>query len=128
LTANSINNCRICGKVFLHITGPLLCETCREELERIYFLARDEVRKSSPGETIDSFNLSDRLNVDPIYIQIIIEEGLLEQEGYSFGNPDSRRSLAREFESELKDMSRRKDTSRNSGGMFLNERHSKGKD
>lgn len=127
MVGNSINNCRICGKVFLHITGPLLCETCKEELERIYFLARDEVRKKSPGETIDSLNLSDRLDVDPVYIQIIIEEGLLEQEGYSSGNPDSRRSLAREFESELKDMSKRKDTSRNSGGMFLNERHSKGK-
>ncbi len=120
---NSLRNCRICGKVYLHLNGPQICTGCRDDLDEIYFRARDEIRNTPPGERLDSLKLSERLDVDHVYIRILAEEGLFEQEETSSEYTTSRRDLADQFASELRKIEQRgAPEDSNPGRMFIGER------
>ena len=38
---NDIRNCRICGKIFNYVVGPVVCPRCKEKLEEKF----QEVKK-----------------------------------------------------------------------------------
>ena len=118
---DSLRNCRVCGKLYMHISGPQLCQNCREELEDIYFRARDEIRNAPPGKGFDKLEISEKLGVDPVYIQIMVEEGLFDQEIDS-DERISRAELAEQFATELDKMRERR--SSGSGSiMHVDRRH-----
>lgn len=120
---DSIRNCRVCGRVYMHINGPQLCENCRETLDDIYFRARDEIRNAPKGEKFDNLKLSERLDVDPVFIQILVEEGLFDKEEAWQDDPVSRKNLADQFAKELEKMKDRGSSEQSaSRGMFINER------
>jgi hypothetical protein len=124
LDSHSLKNCRACGKVFMHLGGPVLCEDCTKELDEIYFDARDEIRRLPAGEDIDNIELAQKLDVDPVFIQIMMEEGLFEQDLASSKN--AREALAEEFSAELKKLSRQRETGKSyKGSMFIDERRDK---
>lgn len=120
---DSLRNCRVCGRVYMHINGPQLCESCRDTLDDIYFRARDEIRNAPDGEKFDSLKLSDRLDVDLVFIQILVEEGLFDQEESWQDVQSSRKDLADQFARELQKMKDRGSSGESaSRGMFINER------
>lgn len=120
---NSLRNCRICGNVYMHINGPQLCQNCRDVLDNIYFRARDEIRDASAGEKFDSLKLAEKLNVDPLYIQILVEEGLFDKEEIGIENASSRKNLADQFAQELMKMQGKNLSEKTSPGkMFIDER------
>lgn len=118
---DSLRNCRVCGKLYMHISGPQLCQSCREELEDIYFRAREEIRNAPPGKGFDKLEISEKLGVDPVYIQIMVEEGLFDQEIDS-GERISRAELADQFAAEL-DKMRKHGSSRSGSAMHVDKRY-----
>jgi len=129
MNAKKLENCKICGKVFLYRGGIVVCDTCKEDLDDIYVRAREVLRNKKTTEEFDSIALAGEIDVDPIYIHILVEGGYFERDGFELdGSTSARKNLARQFEAELK-----KKKPRSSGekpasrGMFLEERLKKDK-
>ncbi len=120
---DSLKNCRICGKIYMHVRGPRVCPECKDELNEIYFRARNEIRNASPGEKLDSLKLSERLDVDLLYIRILAEEGLFEEVEKLSEETVYRRDLADQFASELRKMEQRGSCENSKPNeMFIDER------
>ncbi len=129
MNAQKLENCKICGKVFLYHGGIVVCDTCKQDLDDIYVRAREVLRNKKATEEFDSIALAGEIDVDPIYIHILVEGGYFERDGFELdGSTSARKNLAREFEAELKKKksgsSGEKPSSR---GMFLEERLKKDK-
>lgn len=127
MNARELKNCRICGKVFLHHGGIVVCEECRKDLDDIYIKARDILREKKDSEEFDSIRLAEAVGVDPIYIHILVEGGYFERDGFDLdGTVSTRKSLARSFEAEL-NRKKRGDQGKKppSRGMFYDERRDK---
>jgi hypothetical protein len=122
-----LENCKICGKVFLYHGGIVVCDACKKDLDDIYTRAREILRNKKTTEEFDSIALAEKIGVDPIYIHILVEGGYFERDGFELDNSSStRKNLARQFEAELK----KKKTGAlgkkpSSGGMFFEERRKK---
>jgi uncharacterized Zn finger protein (UPF0148 family) len=127
MNAQKLENCKICGKVFLYHGGIVVCDTCKQDLDDIYARAREILRNKKPTEDFDSIALAEEIGVDPIYIHILVEGGYFERDGFELDDSTSaRRNLAREFEAEL-NRKKRGDSGKkpSSRGMFLDERRRK---
>jgi hypothetical protein len=119
-----LENCRICGEPFV-VTGRLrLCETCRRKLDEVHSRARRKLREDKAKDSLTSLELAEALGEDPIFIQILVEEGLLERrEGDPVPDSLNRARLAAEFGEELRRMEGQGRQSRVSGeGMFYSQR------
>lgn len=47
----NIRNCRGCGRIFNYVVGPVLCQQCRDELEKKFQSVKDYIREN-PGASI----------------------------------------------------------------------------
>lgn len=122
-----LDNCRICGEVFIGSGSPRLCEKCRRKLEEIHARARRKLRETRMQGHLSSLDLAEALGEDPVFIQILVEEGLL-QRGERDPFPDGleRARLAAEFHEELRRLKGMGEKSQDSGeGMFFNRRRQK---
>jgi len=118
-----LENCRICGKAFSYTKGPKVCEACREELERIFFKARNVLLNSPESEQLDVVSLAEKLGVEPIYVYILAEEGLLEREAqWPRKGGEERERLLREFNEEIKKLKENPSKDLGGGGMFIIDR------
>lgn len=124
MNAQKLENCKICGKVFLYHGGIVVCDKCKQDLDDIYARAREILRNKKTTEEFDSIALAEEIGVDPIYIHILVEGGYFERDGFELDDSTSaRRSLAREFEAELnKKKPGAPEKKSSSRGMFLDER------
>ncbi|MFP4481833.1 MAG: hypothetical protein ACLFN0_03455 [Thermovirgaceae bacterium] len=122
-----LENCKICGKVFLYHGGIVVCDKCKRDLDDIYAKAREILRNKKTTEEFDSIALAEEIGVDPIYIHILVEGGYFERDGFELDNSASaRRNLAREIEAELnKKKPKTSENKPSSRGMFLDERRRK---
>ncbi len=69
-----IKNCRECGKLFNHISGPRVCELCKKALEEKFDSVREFVR-DNPGATIQQVCEENEVSQQQIH-QWIREERL----------------------------------------------------
>lgn len=119
----TLENCRICGKAFTYIRGPKVCEACREELDRIYFEARNVLLDSPEGEQLDAVSLAEKLGVEPIYIYILAEEGFFEREAPWLGKGSGERAkLLKEFTKEIERLKENPSKDVDGSGMFIVDR------
>ena len=42
---NDIRNCRICGKIFNYVMGPVVCPRCKEKLEEKFQEVKKYIRQ-----------------------------------------------------------------------------------
>ncbi len=71
----NIRNCRTCGSIFNYVSGPILCQVCREELEEKFQKAKEYIREN-PGATIPQ--VSKACDVEPGQIRQWLREERLE--------------------------------------------------
>ncbi|MFA0888253.1 MAG: hypothetical protein ACC613_04035 [Synergistales bacterium] len=119
-----LENCRVCGEVFISSGGIRLCEKCRARLEAIHLRARRLLRKGHAEGAMTSLALAEALGEDPVFIRILVEEGLLErEEGGACPEASNRARLAAEFASELRRLGAGEDgRASRAEGMFFNRR------
>lgn len=61
----SLSNCRKCGKMFNHIGGPMLCESCRKKMEDSF----QQVRKylyDNPGSSLEDIAKNNDVSIGQI--------------------------------------------------------------
>ena len=72
---NDIRNCRICGKIFNYVMGPVVCPRCKEKLEEKF----QEVKKYiQDNHGADIPEVSEACDVDPAQIRQWIREDRLQ--------------------------------------------------
>lgn len=129
MSSGTLRNCMACGALFLHIVGSPLCGKCQVEMEDVYQKARRFLRKAKPGDRYDGIELAEILDVEPIFIHILIQEGRLEQEGAPLHDPEAERKkvLAHLFSDEADRLREKREsvqeTKRTGGSMFISERN-----
>jgi len=119
-----LENCRVCGDVFIASGRLLLCEKCRLKLDEVHAKARRKLREGKADVPLSSLELAEALGVDPLFIQILVEEGLLERrEGDPSLDRSGRSRLAAEFSSELRRLNGQDEKGQTPAeGMFFNRR------
>ncbi|HCD72030.1 MAG TPA: hypothetical protein DEQ04_05695 [Thermovirga lienii] len=117
-----LENCRICGRPFTYIRGSKVCEACRDDLDRIYFEARDILMDLPSDEKLDAIELANRLEVDPIYIYILAEEGRFDREAPWLGDKGEKERLISEFSMEIQKMDKERKSSGESRKIYTVER------
>lgn len=128
MSAGTLRNCKACGDVFLHVAGIPLCGKCQREMEYVYQKARRFLRKLKSGERYDGIELAEILEVEPIFIHILIQEGRLEQEGVILHDPvaEKKKVLAHLLTNEADSLraQRKSRTELDQGGvrMYVSER------
>lgn len=70
-----VRNCRMCGRIFNHVSGPLLCQICREKMEEKFQEVKEYIR-ANPGVGIRE--VSEACDVEPSQIQQWLREERLE--------------------------------------------------
>lgn len=70
-----IRNCRACGRIFNYVSGPILCQVCRETMEGKFQEVKDYIR-NHPGVGIPE--VSEACDVDPSQIRQWLREERLE--------------------------------------------------
>jgi len=80
-----LKHCKICDKVFATVTADI-CPSCWEDLEEVYMNARKAIRDHH-GSRLDVYSLSEMLNVDEIYIEVLVDQGRLSLSGEDDGKP-----------------------------------------
>ncbi len=110
MSRGTLRNCRICGEIFLHAGGLPLCRHCHRDLDEVYVKARDFLRKASRGEKYDAIELAEILEVEPIYIQVLVQEGRLQQEGVTVEDKEAERKqiLAKMLDNEANRLARKR--------------------
>lgn len=71
----NVRNCRGCGRLFNHISGPSLCPACREKLEEKFQQVKEFIREN-PGVGIRE--VSEVCEVEPSQINQWLREERLE--------------------------------------------------
>lgn len=71
----NVRNCKKCGRIFNYISGPIMCQKCREDLEEKFQEVKKYIR-DNPG--VDIAEVSDVCDVDPKQIRKWIQEERLE--------------------------------------------------
>lgn len=71
----NVRNCRGCGRIFNYVTGPILCQKCREEMEAKFQEVKEYIRQN-PGVGIQE--VSDACDVPINQIQQWLREERLE--------------------------------------------------
>ncbi|MFR8813093.1 MAG: flagellar protein [Lachnospiraceae bacterium] len=69
-----VRNCRQCGRLFNYLSGPQICQACRDALEEKFQQVKEYVR-SNPGATIQMVSEDNDVTVQQIR-QWIREERL----------------------------------------------------
>ena len=69
-----VRNCRQCGRLFNYLSGPPICQACRDALEEKFQQVKEYVR-SNPGATIQMVSEDNDVSVKQIK-QWIREERL----------------------------------------------------
>ena len=69
-----VRNCRQCGRLFNYLSGPQICQACRDALEEKFQQVKEYVR-SNPGATIQMVSEDNDVSVKQIK-QWIREERL----------------------------------------------------
>ena len=71
----NIRNCKVCGRIFNYVSGPVLCQACRESLEGKFQEVKEYIR-SHPGVGISA--VSKACDVDPAQIRQWLRDERLE--------------------------------------------------
>ena len=71
----NIRNCRICGRIFNYMVGPLTCQVCREKMEEKFQEVKEYIREH-PGVGIAE--VSEACDVEPSQIRQWLREERLE--------------------------------------------------
>lgn len=71
----NVRNCRKCGRVFNYVVGPVICQQCKEELEKKFQEVKNYVREN-PGANI--MEVSEACEVFPEQIRQWIREERLQ--------------------------------------------------
>jgi hypothetical protein len=112
--------------LYTHFRGPDACDSCKKNLDEVYHRARDVLRDAEPGQEYDNISLAEKLDVEPVMIHILAEEGLFERDGLHLSGGEDRKALAMEFEKELRKREQEKSERKaSSGGMFMDMRRGK---
>lgn len=90
-----LKHCRFCDKVFA-TPGPDVCSGCWGKLDEIYSLARTAIRDHR-NERLDVTSLAEIIDVDEVYIQILVDQGRLELASKDDGRPRCRSCGAEVF-------------------------------
>ena len=78
-----VRNCRQCGRLFNYLSGPPICQACRDALEEKFQQVKEYVR-SNPGATIQMVSEDNDVSVKQIK-QWIREERLVISNGMAEG-------------------------------------------
>ena len=60
-----VRNCRQCGRLFNYLSGPQICQACRDALEEKFQQVKEYVR-SNPGATIQMVSEDNDVSVKQI--------------------------------------------------------------
>ncbi|MBO4980512.1 MAG: flagellar protein [Lachnospiraceae bacterium] len=71
----NIRNCRNCGRIFNYVAGAILCQPCRELMEKKFQEVKEYIRQH-PGVGIAE--VSEACDVDPAQIRQWLREERLE--------------------------------------------------
>lgn len=71
----NVRNCRGCGRIFNYVSGPMLCQVCREGLEAKFQEVKEFIREN-PGVSIQE--VSETCDVPVSQIQQWLREERLE--------------------------------------------------
>lgn len=72
---NNIKNCRRCGRIFNYVAGAVLCQPCREEMEKKFQEVKEYIR-SNPG--VGAAEVSEACHVEASQIRAWLREERLE--------------------------------------------------
>lgn len=127
-----LRNCSVCGEMFLYPGGIPLCRRCHRKLDEVYAMAREFLRKADRGEKYDAIDLARILDVEPVYLQILVQEGRLQQEGVLVEDAEAEKKqiLARMLDDEANRLARqrlsREESRKSEGRMFVAQRKNRG--
>lgn len=71
----NIRNCRNCGRIFNYVSGAILCQPCRELMEKKFQEVKEYIR-ANPGVGISE--VSEACDVEPAQIRQWLREERLE--------------------------------------------------
>mgnify|MGYP002627495484 CR=1 FL=1 len=71
----NVRNCRYCGRLFNYVSGPAMCQPCREKMEKKFQEVKDYIREHR-GLGIQE--VADACEVDPQQIRQWLREDRLE--------------------------------------------------
>lgn len=71
----NVRNCRGCGHIFNYVTGPILCQACKEKMENKFQEVKDFIREN-PGVGIPE--VSEACEVDSAQIRQWLRDDRLE--------------------------------------------------
>lgn len=71
----NVRNCRNCGRIFNYVAGAILCQPCREQMEKKFQEVKEYIRQH-PGVGIAE--VSEACDVDPAQIRQWLKEDRLE--------------------------------------------------
>ena len=71
----NIRNCRVCGRIFNHMSGAVVCPACRESIEAKFQEVKDYIREHR-GAGISE--VAEACDVDPAQIRQWLKEDRLE--------------------------------------------------
>ena len=61
-----IRNCRKCGRIFQYSgTGPVICENCKREQEKVFEKVRDYIR-DNPGASMNQVSEENDVSINQI--------------------------------------------------------------
>ena len=102
-----LKKCRLCGKVFA-IGSAKYCGDCIKGLSKLYGSVHEYMRDHY-DETFDIEKLSEGMNVDPAYINALVDLGYIDSTIRQDNIDENRRKqLAAAFNSELEKMQKDK--------------------
>lgn len=73
--AMNVRNCRNCGRIFNYLSGPIMCQHCREKMEERFQEVKEFIRQN-PGVGIAE--VSEACDVEPAQIRQWLREERLE--------------------------------------------------
>lgn len=71
----NVRNCRSCGRIFNYITGPIMCQVCKEKMEKKFQEVKEYIREN-PGVGIPE--VSEACDVDSAQIRQWLRDDRLE--------------------------------------------------
>ena len=71
----NVRNCRMCGRIFNYVAGPILCQVCREKMEAKFQEVKEYIR-SNPGVGISE--VSQACDVEPSQVRQWLRDERLE--------------------------------------------------
>lgn len=71
----NIRNCRVCGRIFNYLSGPPVCQVCRENLEAKFQEVKEYIREH---RGVGISEVAEACDVDPAQIRQWLKDDRLE--------------------------------------------------